>query len=184
MQNFVLQDLEQALFDMELMSKAISIEPFEIYLLGGSGCILAGYLDRATRDFDIVDLDYKASLGRVLKLLEPYDMIDLRLAAIPPLFKERAVRLGQFRHLLVFVLSREDIIISKLPRFNERDQSDIAELLPMADISLLFALAKEILDSDLLRPAKQVFFRNLTRCLEVHNVPNHVQQLEELRKRL
>jgi hypothetical protein len=63
-----------AIFDMEIMAKVFAVEPFDIYLLGGSGCVLAGYLDRATRDFDIIDVDYDSRLGRVLKLLEPYDM--------------------------------------------------------------------------------------------------------------
>jgi len=181
--NFVRQDLEQALFDMEVMARAIGIKPFEIYLLGGSGCILAGYLDRATRDFDIVDLDYQASFGRVLKILEPYDLIDIQLAAIPVLFKERAMRLKQFQYLLVYVLSREDIIISKLPRFNNRDRDDISELLNIADVSLVFTLAKSTLDSNMLPSVKQIFFNNLSYCMEENHVPNYVQQLEKLRKR-
>ena len=39
------------------MAKVFEIEPFDLYLLGGSGCILADYLERATRDFDVVEFD-------------------------------------------------------------------------------------------------------------------------------
>ena len=77
-------DLHNALSDMEAMAKILNIEPFELYLLGGSGCVLAEYVDRSTRDFDIIDLEYNAKLGRVLKILEPYDMIDERMATIAP----------------------------------------------------------------------------------------------------
>ena len=182
MTNFLKQDLEQALSDMEQLAKLIGFEPFDVYLLGGSGCVLGGYLERATRDIDVVDLDYKASLGRVFKLLEPCDMIDLRLAAIPPSFRARAVRLEQYEFLRVYVLSREDIIISKLTRYNLRDRDDISILWNMSSLSLIFALAKEVLLTDLLLSAKEAFLHNFARCLEENHVPDYMQQLEELRK--
>ncbi|MDR1664000.1 MAG: hypothetical protein LBR83_03650 [Clostridiales bacterium] len=39
--------LENALTDMETVARALGVEPFALYLLGGSGCVLAGYLTRA-----------------------------------------------------------------------------------------------------------------------------------------
>ena len=51
------KQLEEYLFDLEKVTKAFNIEPFDIYLLGGSACILGGFIDRATRDFDFVDLN-------------------------------------------------------------------------------------------------------------------------------
>ena len=170
MSNFLKQDLEQALQDMEMMAKALGIQPFEIYLLGGSGCILAGYFDRATRDFDFMDLDYDAKLGRVFKLLEPYDMIDPQLATIPYTYKNRAMRLKQFEYLRIYVMSREDIIISKMARLDERDINDITALLQAADIGLIFKLAGEVEESDLLPKAKAAFIKNFSRCMEENNV--------------
>jgi len=183
MENFLKQDLEQALQDMEMMAKALDIAPFDVYLLGGSGCVLAGYFNRATRDFDFMDLEYDAKLGRVFKLLEPYDMIDPQLATIPPTYKNRATRLVQFVYLPISVLSREDIIISKMARLDERDLNDISILLQSADIRLIFELAGEIAESDLLPKAKAAFIENFSRCMEENHVPDYLQQLEELRKR-
>lgn len=176
-------DMENALEDMEMLAKAHDTEPFYVYILGGSGCVLAQYLNRATRDFDIIDLDYSASLGRVMKPLEPFDMIDPQLATIPPDFKRRATRLPQYTYLSVYVLSREDIIISKMARLNERDFSDISEMLSAADIALIFKLASDLLDGDLLPMAKHALVDNMARCLEENHVPDYMQQLEELRKR-
>ncbi|MCL2224073.1 MAG: DUF6036 family nucleotidyltransferase [Defluviitaleaceae bacterium] len=186
---FLKEDMENAIADMETLAKATNTEPFEIYLLGGAGCVLAGYLERATRDFDIIDLDYAASLGRVMKPLEPFDLIEPKLAALAAGYKARAARLPQFEYLPVYVLSREDIIISKLARLNERDFHDISELLPLSDISLIFTLLKSLLDGDLLPKAKNTLLENMARCLEEiaakgnFHVQDYLQQFEELRKR-
>ena len=180
---FFKKDMENALADMEILAKATKTEPFEIYLLGGAGCVLAGYLERATRDFDIIDLDYAASLGRVMKPLEPFDLIEPQLAALAPEYKKRAILLPQFEYLSVYVLSCEDIILSKLTRFNERDSHDISELLPSADISLVFSLAESILAGELIPQAKKALLENMAHCLERLDVSNYLQQLEELRKR-
>ena len=183
-QNFLKHDMEDALKAVEVLAKAFNIPPFEIYILGGAGCVLAQYLDRATRDFDIIDLEYDASLGLVMKPLEPFDLIDLQLATIPPSYKARAARLPQFEFLSVFVLSREDIIISKISRYNERDISDIRELIVQADIKVMFQLVEEIFNADYIPQAKSAMLKNLAICMEENNVPNHVQQLEKLRRRL
>ena len=155
------KELENALFDMEIMAKVFQFEPFEIYLLGGSGCILAGYIDRATRDFDFIDLDYSAKYGRLFRLLEPFDMIDTMMATIALSYKERAVRLMQFKYLHIYVFSREDIIISKMGRLNERDINDIKAMQPYADKSLLFELIDEVMERhDLLLKTREVFSSN------------------------
>lgn len=179
----LLKDMENALADTETLARATGTEAFDVYILGGAGCVLAQYLERATRDFDIIDLGYSASLGRVMKPLEPFDLIDPSLAALAPDYKARATRLSQFEFLSVYVLSREDIIISKAARLNERDFHDICALLPRADTALIFKLAGEVLAGDLLPKAKHEFYKNFSRVMESENVPDCMQQLEELRKR-
>lgn len=57
------QELQQRLFEMEQVAQAFQVEPFDLFLLGGSACLLAGYTSRATRDFDLLDIDYSASLA-------------------------------------------------------------------------------------------------------------------------
>jgi len=181
--SFIRNDLENALSDMEILAKAHGIAPFEVYLMGGSGCILARYIDRATRDFDIVDLEYSASLGRVLKVLEPYDMIDPQMAILSSTYKSRSTRLAQFEYLQIYVLAREDIIISKLGRLNQRDIDDIKTMLPESDMELVVRLAEEVVANNLSTKAKTVFCKNLSVLLEDCHVQNHVQQLEELCRR-
>ncbi|MCL2047549.1 MAG: DUF6036 family nucleotidyltransferase [Defluviitaleaceae bacterium] len=175
-------DLKTALHDTEILTKALGFPPFELYLLGGSGGILAGYLTRATRDFDIVDLDYGSSIGRVLKPLEPYDMIDLDLAVVPPSFKDRAVLLPDFDFLRIYVLSREDIIVSKLGRLNERDFDDIKIILPQADLHCIVDLINEVLAGKLLPIAKKTFINNAITVMEACDVQDIVQQLKKLRQ--
>lgn len=161
------EELESALADMETMSKVFDIKSFDIYLLGGSGCVLAGYIDRATRDFDIMDLEYQAKLSRVFKLIEPFDMIDLQLATIAPSYKDRAIRLERFQYLHVYVLSREDIIISKIGRLNERDINDIKTMMPEANRQTLFRLINEVMiRQDLSQTAKNTFARNARRVMK------------------
>ena len=177
-------DLLSALYDMETMAKVFGVKPFDLYLMGGSGCILAGYLDRATRDFDIVDLDYDSRLGRVFKLLEPYDMIDMQMAAISKSYKERAVCLGGFSYLRVFLLSREDIIVSKLGRYNEQDAYDIKTMLPECGMQVIFQILTEVLNrTDLVKKAKSALLKNTLRMMKDCdiNVPDYVRQLEKLR---
>ena len=176
-------DLMSALSDMETMAKVFGVEPFDLYLLGGSGCIIAGYLDRATRDFDIIDLGYSSRLGRVLKLLEPYDIIDTGMATVASSFKERAVRLNGFGYLGIYVLSREDIIVSKLGRYSEQDALDIRAMLPDCEENVLFQLMTEVLDRvDLIKKAKVVFISNAMQMIEdcEINVSDYVQQLKKL----
>ena len=171
-------ELMSALYDMETMSKVFDIEPFDLYLLGGSGCIIAGYLDRATRDFDIIDMEYSSSLGRVLKLLEPYDIIDTNMATIALSFKERAVRIEGFEHLGIYVLSREDIVVSKLGRYGEQDVLDIKAMMPDCEADVLLRLVGEVLDrADLIEKAKVVFRKNTMLMLKDFdiNVPDYLQ---------
>lgn len=108
-----------------------------LYLAGGSACILAGYLERATKDFDIIDTGYTSTIGKILNYLQPYDLLDISHAEIPIHFMDRAIKLEGFKNINVFVLSREDIIASKIGRYNEKDKTDIKMLLEGANINVL-----------------------------------------------
>lgn len=109
----------------------------EFYLAGGSACVLAGYMERATKDFDIVDLGYDSTVGKILNYLQPYDLLDVNHAEIAYNFKERAVLLDGLNNIKVFVLSREDIIASKIGRYEEKDRNDINILMDNANLSLV-----------------------------------------------
>jgi hypothetical protein len=84
------KQLEDRIFDMEKVAIAFDIEPFDIYFLGGSACILGGYTERATRDFDFIDLDYSSKLGKVFVQLRDFDMLEYESTMISPKYKERA----------------------------------------------------------------------------------------------
>jgi hypothetical protein len=164
------EQLETALSDMETLTLALGMEPFEIYLLGGSGCILAGFLSRATRDIYFIELDYDSRLERVFKLLEPFDTVDYNLATLAPSYKKRALQLTQFNYITVFVLSREDIIISKLGLYNDRDRADISLMLPDADFDILFSLIDDVkCRSDLPQKTINLFTQNTEHFLKNHN---------------
>ena len=45
----------EVLHEMEEVTKLFKLEPFNIYILGGSACILGEYTTRATMDIDFID---------------------------------------------------------------------------------------------------------------------------------
>ncbi len=77
--------------DMEKVAKALEVEPFSIYFLGGSACLLGLYTDRATRDFDLVDQRYPAAYGKVLRYLGDFDLLEYESTLLAPTYRERAV---------------------------------------------------------------------------------------------
>jgi len=124
--------------DMEDFSEMKKIHYSPIYLLGGSGCIIAGYLDRATTDVDFLDMNYNANMGRIFRILDRFDMLDIYLTTIPLDFEERVIKLENFKN--IYVLSKEDIILSKLGRYSQKDIEDISTLLKDADKKLIVKL--------------------------------------------
>jgi len=119
-----------------------------IYLLGGSACILGNYLDRATFDLNFIDINYDASVGKVFRLFDRFDMLDIYVTPIADDYEVRAVKLEGFTTLEYYVLSREDIIVSKLGRFSEKDREDIAILIEDCERQLLDELIKNVIERD------------------------------------
>jgi len=87
------EELVNLLKDAEKVAKSLQIRPFSLYLLGGCACILGEYLDRATRDFDILDLNYPSEIGKVLRFLGDFDLLEYESTPIAPSFKKRAIKL-------------------------------------------------------------------------------------------
>lgn len=165
------QVLEERIFDMEKVAQVFNIEPFDIYFLGGSACILGGYGERATRDFDFVDLDYPSKLGRVFTQLRDFDMLEYESILISPKYKKRAIKLDKFKYLNIYILSPEDIIVSKIIRLEEKDIEDINELINLADKKLIEQIIDEVLSrEDLYESKKKEFFNQLPKFKERYNV--------------
>jgi hypothetical protein len=124
-----LRSIDELKFDLKIVDNlAGSIfenEKIEFYFAGGVACILSGQIDRMTRDFDFIDIGYPAKYAKILKLLEPYDILTTFFSAIPVNYKERAKEIAGFKHISVYILSNEDIIASKIDRLSEKDIEDI-----------------------------------------------------------
>ncbi|WP_202710778.1 DUF6036 family nucleotidyltransferase [Sporosalibacterium faouarense] len=128
--------------DMDDFATMKNIDYPPIYLVGGSGCIVAGYLNRATTDIDFLDMEYSAIIGRLFKMFDRFDMLDIYLTTIPLDFKERAIKIKGFKN--IFVLSKEDIILSKIGRYSEKDIEDISILIDNANKTIILSLINSI----------------------------------------
>ncbi len=161
--------LIQILNDMEDFAKMKKIEYPPIYLLGGSGCIIGGYISRATTDFDLLDIGYDASMGRLLRVLDRYDFLDIYLTTIPEDFRHRAKKINNYKN--IFVLSREDIVLSKIGRYSEKDAEDISILMKDVDMELLAGLIEKVLGrNNISVRVKEAFIINLQKFRSKFNV--------------
>ncbi len=167
------KQLEDRILDMEKVAEAFGIEPFDLYLLGGAACILGGYTERATRDFDFIDLDYSSELGRAFVQLREFDMLDYESTILSPEFKKRAVKLKKYQYINVFLLSPEDIIVSKIIRMEQKDIDDINKLILIADKRLLNRIIEEVLSrKDLYETKKAQFLERLPQFRGRYHVSN------------
>jgi len=165
------KQLEDRIFDMEKVAIAFAVKPFDIYFLGGAACILGEYTNRATRDFDFIDLNYPSKLGRVFVQLRDFDMLEYESTVISPKYKERAIKLNKFKYLNVYLLSPEDIIVSKIIRLEQKDIEDIDELMNMADKDLINQIIDEVLSrDDLYESKKNQFIKRLPEFRERYDV--------------
>lgn len=163
--------LLELLHDMEDFAQLKGIGCPAIYLLGGSGCIVGGYINRATIDIDLLDMDYSANIGRLLRLLGPVDVLDRYLTTVADGFVQRAVRLNEFKYLDILVLSKEDILVTKIGRYSEKDTEDIRKLLDFIDIKLLLELIQNVLKrKDISKKVKEAFKGNLLKFKENFHV--------------
>lgn len=165
------KQLEDRIFEMEQVAKVFEIEPFDIYFLGGSACILGGYTDRSTRDFDFVDLEYSSRLGKVFIHLRDFDMLEYNSTILSPFYKDRAVKLDQFTYLNIHILSVEDIIVSKVIRLEDKDIEDINKLILSADMNKIESIIEEVLTrDDLFESKKMEFIKKLKTFKEMYYV--------------
>jgi hypothetical protein len=145
--------------------------PIDLYFLGGSGCILGNYLDRLTHDVDIINLDYPSKYGTLFRLFGEYDMLDIKNTSVPPSYGNRCKVIPGFSRIKPYVLSREDIIVSKIIRLAEKDIEDIRNLIPNSDISLVNDLINEVLTNpDMLDSALARFKQKIPEFRRIFNV--------------
>jgi hypothetical protein len=111
-----------------------------------------------TRDFDFIDLDYPAHYGRVLRYLSDFDMLEYESTVLAPSYQTRAIRLKNFQYMNIFILSREDIIVSKIIRMDQKDREDIGKMMGACDKSLIVGIIDEVLARQDLYPSKRDAF--------------------------
>ncbi len=164
-------NLIEVLHEMEEVTKLFKLEPFDIYIIGGGACILGKYTTRATLDIDFVDLGYPAKYGKAFVLLRDYDMLEYQSTILSPTYKERAIKLEEFSYINVYILSKEDIVISKIIRLAEKDIEDINQIMPKCDRIILNNIIEEILNrNDLFESKKKEFEKKLEIFKEKYGV--------------
>lgn len=117
-------------------------EKIRVYLFGGAAAVIAYGSRRGTLDIDAyVDertagAKLMAEAGRGTELEKKYGFYfhkantELMLIEAPD-WKTRSVELfkGKFKNIRIMALSKEDLILSKLSRYNDRDREDIKYLI-------------------------------------------------------
>jgi len=164
-------NLIEVLHEMEEVTKLFKLETFDIYIIGGSACILGQYTNRATLDIDFVDLGYPTKYGKAFSLLRDYDMLEYQSTVLSPTYQQRAIKLDEFNYINVYILSKEDVVVSKIIRLAEKDIEDLDQIVPNCNKKLLNKIIKEIIDrDDLFDSKKNEFIRKLSIFREKYNV--------------
>ena len=93
------------------------------------------------------------------------------LTLLSPTYKQRATRLDEFDYINVYILSREDVAVSKIIRLAEKDFEDLNQIIPKCNKDLLNSIINEILDrNDLFESKKDEFVKKLKVFREKYNV--------------
>ena len=157
--------------DMESVTKLFNIAPFDIYFLGGAACILGEYTERATRDFDFIDMGYEAHMGRVFSILRDYDMLEYESTIVASDYKDRARKMDEYTIFNAYILSPEDVLVSKIIRMESKDIQDIDELISKCDKELINKIIDNIISrDDLYEGKKHEFMNNLQSFREKYDV--------------
>lgn len=120
---------------------------YSCVIVGGGALILLGYRVKATHDIDIINHSLPHPLQ---KLMEKYDMSTNVLAyndCFPDDYISRAKELNiNTTKIIFYVLSLEDLVISKLAAYRDKDLRDITSEAVLQNINwdTLEILAEEI----------------------------------------
>ncbi len=164
-------NLLEIFHEMEEVTKLFKLDSFDIYIIGGSACVLGEYTTRATLDIDFIDLGYPSRYGRVFSLLRDYDMLEYESTLISPTYKERAKKIDEFKYINVYILSKEDIAVSKIIRLAPKDIEDLDQIIPECNKKILNCIIGEIINrEDLFDSKKQEFLKQLKIFREKYNV--------------
>ena len=98
-------------------------------------------------------------------------MLEYQSTVLSPTYQKRAIKLNEFNYINVYILSKEDVVVSKIIRLAEKDIEDLNQIVPKCDKELLNSIIKEILDrDDLFESKKNEFIKKLSIFRERYNV--------------
>ena len=120
--------------------------------------VLGEYTNRATLDIDFIDLGYPAKYGKAFSLLRDYDMLEYQSTILSPTYKKRAIKLNEFKFINVYILSKEDIAVSKIIRLAEKDIEDLNQIMVKCDKKTLNDIIEEIINREDLFESKKIEF--------------------------
>ncbi len=146
--NGVLERLERLDEDADLLFE--DERKFNMVIVGGSALLLLETITRATRDIDVLDVDFD-----VRSLLSKYDInmqVGTYINNFPYNYDKRLVLIKKGRKINFYTASLEDIIIAKLYSFRDKDLQDITDKKVLAAVDwekLKHFAAEEARDSAL-----------------------------------
>ncbi|MBI5629418.1 MAG: hypothetical protein HY921_00890 [Elusimicrobia bacterium] len=154
---------------------ALLEEGLALYILGGAAAVIAYGSGRGTIDIDayLDDERLRCKLsdwaGRGTELARRhglyFDSANAALMLLEPDWKDRCVEIlkGRLKHIQVMALGKEDLILSKLSRYNDRDREDIQFMVEKhrPDVKKLVAYYKA---------ARQYYVGHLPRLDQTFNI--------------
>lgn len=98
-------------------------------------------------------------------------MLDLYVTPIAEEYEKRSIPITGFKTLKFFVLSKEDIIVSKLGRYSEKDKADIEILIKKCNLTLLDELIENVVNrKNFSNRIKEEFIKNSNLIRKIYNV--------------
>lgn len=98
-------------------------------------------------------------------------MLEYQSTILSPNYKKRAIKLEEFKYINVYILSKEDIAVSKIIRLAEKDIEDLNQIIPKCDKIALNNVIEEVLNrGDLFDSKRKEFVRKLEIFREKYNV--------------
>ena len=100
-------------------------------------------------------------------------MICQNITILSPRYKERATKLDKFKYINVYILSKEDIAVSKIIRLEKKDIEDLNQIIPKCNKKVLNNVIEEVLNrEDLFESKRKEFEKKLKIFKEKYNVQN------------
>lgn len=85
-------------------------------------------------------------------------MLEYQSTILSPTYKERATKLKEFQYINAYILSKEDIVVSKIIRLAQKDIEDLNQIIPNCNKEMINSIIEEILNREDLFESKNIEF--------------------------